>query len=208
LGKKILSLLVAHAHPYGYFIILLITALEDSVFLGMFVPGDTVVILSGLLASRGFMRLPLVIGLASLGAIFGDNIGYFLGRRYGLPFLIKHGRRLHIREKHLGKTQEFFHKHGGKSVILGRFVVYIRTFVPVVAGLSKMDYKIFMVYNAAGGILWASVFAAIGFLFGESWEKINQILGATGAAVFFLAVIVVISYLLIRHRHSTTKNRS
>jgi membrane protein DedA with SNARE-associated domain len=200
LGKKILSFLIAHVHPYGYILLLLITIMETSAFLGIIVPGDTAVILSGFLAAQGKMKPILVVVLASLGAIIGDNIGYAIGYRFGRPFLIKYGKRFHIKDKHVKRTESFFQKYGGVSVILGRFVAYIRTLIPVVAGISRMDYKMFLCYNFAGGILWASIFTAIGYLFGHSWELVSRLLGATGAIIFFLGCAAIAFYLIIRRR--------
>jgi membrane protein DedA with SNARE-associated domain len=200
LAKQILDFLVAHAYPYGYLVILLITVLETSAFLGMFVPGDTVVVLSGLLASRGVLKFPLVVAVAALGAIVGDNIGYFIGWKFGLPFLAKYGRRFYIKEQHLQRASTFFKKHGGKAVVLGRFAIYIRTLVPVVAGISRMNYGIFLFYNIVGGILWAAASAAVGFFFGNSWDRISRALGVTGAVIFFLAIIAAATVVIVRRR--------
>jgi membrane protein DedA with SNARE-associated domain len=203
LGKKILGFLIAHIHPYGYIILGVITVLEASAFLGILVPGDTVVILSGFLAAQGKMKLPLIVAIASLGGIIGDNIGYVIGRRFGLPFLDRYGKRLHIKERHTRRAERFFQRHGGASVVLGRFVAYIRTFIPVLAGVSRMDYKIFLAYNIVGGILWATVYSAAGYFFGNSWKLISHVLGVTGAVLFLLACIAVGVYITIRRRRSS-----
>ncbi len=200
MGRKLISFLVANIHPYGYILLLVVTVMESSAFLGLFVPGDTVVILSGFLAAEGKMKLPLVILLASVGAVIGDNIGYAIGYRFGLPFLIEHGKRLHIKEKHVRKAEAFFQKHGGASVILGRFMAYVRTFIPVMAGISRMDYKTFLFYNFVGGALWATIFTAVGYLFGHSWELISHILGVTGTIIFFLILAVIVILTIIRRR--------
>jgi len=203
MGKKILGFLIAHIYPYGYILLLAITILEASAFLGLLMPGDTVVILSGFLASQGRMKLPLVIAFASVGAIIGDNIGYAIGHGLGLPFLKKQGERLHIKKRHIQKAQTFFRNHGAISVIFGRFVAYIRTFIPVVAGISRMNYKIFLVYNIIGGILWASVLTAIGYLFGHSWELISRIFGVMGSIAFFLGCILITIYIFVHRRRRT-----
>jgi undecaprenyl-diphosphatase len=206
MGKKIISFLISHVHPYGYILLLVITIMEASVFLGLFVPGDTVVLLSGFFASRGIMKHPLVILLASIGAIIGDNIGYAIGSRFGLPFLTKHGKRFRFKQNHLRKAESFFQKHGAMSVILGRFVAYLRTFIPVLAGIARMDYKVFLLCNVVGGILWAVVFASAGYFFGQSWEMISRILGVTGTIIFFLGTTVIAIFLIIRRRHSARRS--
>jgi membrane protein DedA with SNARE-associated domain len=206
MGRKIIGFLIAHIHPYGYILLLVVTILEASVFLGLFVPGDTVVILSGFFASRAIMKLPLVILLASIGAIIGDNIGYAVGYRLGLPFLTKQGKRFHVNQNHLKKAEDFFHKHGAMSVILGRFVAYLRTFIPVLAGISRMDYKVFLLCNVVGGILWAAVFTSIGYFFGQSWEMISRILGLTGTIIFFLGLTVIAACVIIRRRRSAGRS--
>jgi membrane protein DedA with SNARE-associated domain len=206
--KQIVDFLAAYVHPYGYIILFLVTVLEASAFVGIFVPGDTVVVLSGLLASRGLLKFPLVVVIAAAGAVIGDNIGYFIGRRYGLPFLIKYGRRLHLRERHLRRANEFFRKHGGKSVVLGRFATYIRAFIPVVAGISGMNYRVFLFYNFAGGVLWAAAIASFGYFFGHSWDQISRILGVAWTIILSLAVVGIITFLIVRRRRAALRRVS
>jgi membrane protein DedA with SNARE-associated domain len=206
--NQILNFLAAYVHPYGYIILFLVTVLEASAFVGIFVPGDTVVVLSGLLASRDLLEFPLVVLVASAGAVIGDNIGYFIGRRYGLPFLIKYGRWLHIKERHLRRANEFFKKHGGKSVVLGRFATYVRAFIPVVAGISGMNYRIFLFYNFVGGVLWATAIASIGYFFGHSWDRISRILGVAWTIVLSLAVVGIVVFLILRRRRAALRRAS
>ncbi len=200
MAKKILAFIVAHLHPWGYAIIFIVTVLEASAFLGLFVPGDTVVIIAGFLAFRRLLKLPVALAIASLGAAIGDSIGYFIGRRYGEGFLLRHGRRFHIRRPQLDAAKRFLDRHGGPALVIGRFAAYIRTFVPVMAGISKMPYPKFVLFNVIGGILWAAAYMAVGYFFGEGWERAGKILGAAWGAILAVVVIVVVIVMIVRRK--------
>ncbi len=177
--KHILNVILPHLNHWGYYILLLMTFLETSAFLGFLVPGETVVVISGLLASRGVLELGDVIWIASLGAIMGDMTGYFIGRRFGEGFFLKYGRFFFFNKEYLDKTRGFFDKHGGKTIFLGRFMAWLRAFAPVVAGISKMRYPRFLFFNVAGGIAWAAIFSLLGYFAGNSWD-IFRIKGTGG----------------------------
>jgi membrane protein DedA with SNARE-associated domain len=168
--------------PWGYLIVGLATLLENSIGVGVVVPGETVVILGGVYASevgKPPLWLPGVMIAAAVGAVIGDNIGYWIGRRFGRGFLERHGHRIFISEERLEKADAFYRKHGGKTVFLARFVPVARSVGIILAGVSEMPWKRFFLYDIAGAVLWAIGNATLGYLAGASyptWERYaNQI---------------------------------
>jgi membrane protein DedA with SNARE-associated domain/membrane-associated phospholipid phosphatase len=193
---KILEILLPHLAHWGYYIILLMTFLETSAFLGLLVPGESVVVIAGLLASKGVLELGDVIWAASLGAIMGDTLGYFIGHRFGEGFFLKYGRYFFFKQEYLTEARGFFDKHGGKTVFFGRFMAWLRSFAPVVAGISKMRYSKFLGFNAAGGIAWAAIFSVLGYFLGNSWEIIRGYLGRLGFLAFIAGMAFLYAYFL------------
>src|SRR3569832_2204853 len=137
---------------WGYLIIFLGATLEASAFLGVFVPGESLVLIGGFLANRGQLDLGDLIALVAAGAVIGDSIGYELGRYLGRPWLLRYGRWAGLRPEHLDRVDRAVEKHGGKPVFFGRFVGFLRALVPFIAGASRMQYRQFLFYNALGGI--------------------------------------------------------
>jgi membrane protein DedA with SNARE-associated domain len=138
----------------------------------LLVPGESIVLVAGFLAAHGLLEVTPLIVVVALGAIIGDSIGYELGRRFGRPWLIRHGHWLRIRPAHLARTDDFFQRHGGKTILLGRFTGFVRALAPFVAGSSAMSYRQFLTYNALGGILWSVAIVLLGYFFGASWRAI------------------------------------
>ncbi len=203
--KDILNFIYSYIQSYGYFSILIITTLETSVFLGMFVPGDTVVLLSGFLASKDILNLLVVILVATTGAVIGDNIGYFIGRKLGEPFLIKYGKKFGFKKDYLDKSHEFFERFGGLAIVLGRFTSIIRTFVPVVAGISEMNYRKFLIYNVLGAFVWATVFTTAGYIFGKNLDMLMKYLGLSGT-ILVIAIVALVGFFFIVYRNGRYKN--
>ncbi len=202
--KEILDIVYRYLSSYGYVAILLITTLETSVFLGMFVPGDTVVLLSGFLASRDVLNLFIVILTASLGAIIGDNIGYFIGKKFGEPFLLKYGKKFGFKKEYLDKSHEFFERFGGMAIVLGRFTSIVRTFVPVVAGISEMSYRKFLFYNVLGAVLWACVFSIAGYVFGKNLDMLIKYVGL-GGTILIVILVGLIGFFVVLYKNGKLK---
>jgi undecaprenyl-diphosphatase len=154
--------------PWGYLIVGAATFLENSVGAGVIVPGETIVILGGVYAGLGELSLPIVAAVAVIGAIVGDNVGYWIGRRYGRGFLERHGRKLFVTEERLEATERYYARHGGKTVFLGRFIPVVRSVGFIVAGVSKMPWKRFLAYDIAGATIWGIGHTLIGYALGES----------------------------------------
>ena len=176
---------------WGYLMIFLAAFLESSAFLGLLVPGESIVVLSGFLASHGYLEIGDCIWVITLGAVLGDSVGYALGGKIGRGYFEKHTRLLFLKERHLRRADVFFQRRGGRTIFFGRFIGFLRAMAPFAAGMSRMPYRRFLVYNIAGGMLWAIAFTFLGYFFGESWRLIDKWSGRAGVFAFFILLIVV-----------------
>lgn len=150
---------------WSYTILFVIIFLETGVVVTPFLPGDSLLFAAGSLAAAGAFDLPLLLGLLTVAAILGDTLNYWIGRRVGDRVFTEESR--FFKQKHLLRTQQFYERHGGKTIILARFLPIVRTFAPFVAGIGHMHYGRFWAYNAVGGILWVWGFGLLGYLFGN-----------------------------------------
>ncbi|MBT9537290.1 MAG: bifunctional DedA family/phosphatase PAP2 family protein [Nitrospirae bacterium] len=206
--SKIIESLLPHLNHWGYYVLLLMTFLETSAFLGFLVPGESMVVIAGLLAARGVLELGDVIWVASLGAIMGDTAGYFIGRRFGEGFFLKYGKYFFFKKEYLDEAKGFFDKHGGKTVFLGRFMAWLRAFAPVVAGISKMHYPRFLFFNVAGGIAWAAAFSLLGYFVGNSWDIIKAYLGRFGVFAFICGALIIFLYFFLTKRRRLIQEKA
>ena len=172
---------------WGYLILFLVVAMECQAFLGLAMPGESLVLVGGFLAKQGLLDLGALILVVSAAAILGDTIGYELGRHLGNKWLLKHGGRFGFRQARLDRVQSFFEGHGGKAVFASHFMHLMRSLMPFVAGSCRMRYFRFLVFNAAGCIVWATTFVLVGYFVGASWEAaakwIGRASGGVGAAL-------------------------
>lgn len=160
-----LSALIAQYGAWTYGILFLIVFLETGVVVTPFLPGDSLLFATGALAAQGSLNpLYLFLGL-SASALVGDNLNYWIGRRIGPAVFNRDGRFL--KKAYLDKTHAFYEKHGGKTVILARFVPIVRTFSPFVAGVGAMTYPRFLSYSVVGAIIWTGLFIGLGYFFGN-----------------------------------------
>ena len=188
--EKLLDIIDLLGH-WSYLIIFLASFLESAAFMGFLVPGETIVVLSGFLAFQGYLKLGNCISIIALGAVLGDTMGYVVGKAVGRDYFEKHKRLLFLKERHIGKADEYFLKHGGKTVFFGRFIGFLRAMAPFAAGMSKMPYGRFFVFNTAGGITWAVTFTLLGYFFGQSWRLIEKWTGRAGLFTFFIVLVIV-----------------
>lgn len=171
---------------YGYWAIFVIVALESS---GLPLPGETILIGAAVYAGQsGRVSIELIILAAAAGAILGDNMGYWIGRRFGTRMLERHGRLVGLGPEKLRLGQYLFMRFGGWVVFLGRFVTLLRIFAAVLAGANRFDPRRFFIFNAAGGILWALVFGLGGFFLSVNVTKIE---GPFGVAAMLGAIVGV-----------------
>jgi undecaprenyl-diphosphatase len=183
-----------HLGHWGYVIIFVVVVLECQALLGLFMPGETAVLAGGFLAGHGVYQPLALIVIVSAAAIIGDGIGYEMGRRLGRGWLVQHGRWFGVRERQLNMVDTYFHRHGGKSVFASHFLHVLRALMPFMAGASHMRYSRFFSYNAAGCVVWASVFTLLGYFFGESWQFIEHWIGRASkiVGVLLLATIALV----------------
>lgn len=192
--------------PWGYLVVFLGAGLESAAFLGLLVPGESLVIVSGMLASAGLFRLPTLIAVVSAGAVIGDSIGYELGRRLGRPWLVRRGARFGIQRDRLAAVDAFFTRHGGKAVLIGRFIGFLRALAPFVAGASRMPYGRFLAYNVAGAILWTVACVLLGYFLGAAWPIAEKWVGRAGL-VLGVAVVAAAAWWLRRRRRKRRARR-
>jgi membrane-associated protein len=160
--------LLEFATEYGvwiYALLFLIIFLETGVVVTPFLPGDSLLFATGALAAAGVIDVVGILALLTAAAIIGDNTNYFIGRAVGPRVFTEHSRWL--KREHLLRTQRFYERHGGKTVVLARFVPIVRTFAPFVAGVGRMHYPRFLAFDVGGGILWVWGFGLLGYFTGN-----------------------------------------
>ncbi len=191
-----------------YLAVFLLPFLEASVFLGFVVPGETALVLGGVLAAQGRAQISLLMVLGVTGAILGDAVGYAVGRRFG-PALQRSRLGRVVGDQRWRTTEDFLRRRGGPAVFLGRFTALLRALVPSAAGMAGLPYKTFALWNAIGGGLWAVSFVFVGFIAGESYKKVEQYLGR--GALVLTAVLVVglfVAHRVRRGRHEGAAKQS
>lgn len=158
----------------GVFGIALVIFAESGLLIGFFLPGDSLLFTAGFLVYSGFLDINIhfLVAILFLAAVIGDSVGYSIGRKFG-PSLFKRPDSLLFRQENIQKAQHFYEKHGGKTVIIARFIPIVRTFAPVVAGVAKMDYKRFLSFNLIGGLLWAAGVTYLGYFVGREFKRLG-----------------------------------
>jgi membrane-associated protein len=160
--------LLSVIEQYGtwtYALLFFIVFCETGLVVTPFLPGDSLLFAAGTFAGAGSLHFGFILFLLWIAGIIGDTVNYFIGRFFGSQLVRIDGRL--IKPQHLEKTRAFYAKHGGKTIILARFIPIVRTFAPFVAGIGKMDYRVFSAYNVVGATLWAGLFVGGGYLFGN-----------------------------------------
>ncbi len=160
-----LAALVAAYGPWIYLILFLIVFCETGLVVTPVLPGDSLLFVAGTLAATGGMNAHALVATLIAAAILGDTVNYSVGRHLGLSLFERFPRVL--KQSYLDKTHAFYERHGGKTIILARFVPIVRTFAPFVAGVGTMGYRHFLAYNVIGGVLWVASFTYAGYLFGN-----------------------------------------
>jgi membrane protein DedA with SNARE-associated domain len=172
---------------YGYFAIFVIVGLESA---GIPMPGETVLVAGAILAGEGKLNIFGVIGAAAAGAIIGDNCGYWIGREFGFPIAYRYGRYVRLDERRLKLGQYLFLRHGGKIVFFGRFVAILRAFAAFLAGVNRFNWERFFFFNAAGGIVWATIFGMGGYFLGRAFENYARPVGFAALAGAVIAFFI------------------
>jgi membrane protein DedA with SNARE-associated domain len=195
----VLALLSIHTlqnllDTWGYLVVFAFVGIESS---GIPFPGETMLVVASAYAGQGHLQITWVIAAAAAGAIVGDNLGYLAGRTEGRRLALRYGRYIRLDQEKLDAAEEFFRRHGDKTVFLGRFVAVLRAWAAFLAGVNHMPWPKFLVFNAAGGITWSVVYGVLAFKLGQSFEKIRA---PIGIAVLVATSLVGLALLVIYRR--------
>jgi len=189
----------------GYIGIFAIIFAESGVFLGFFLPGDSLLFTAGILASQGVFNLIILATLTFLGAILGDNFGYAFGKKVG-PSIFTKEESLLFKKSYITTTENFYKKHGGKTIILARFIPIVRTFAPILAGVGTMNYRVFFSYNIIGAALWAVGLTVSGYLLGNIIPSPDTYLLPIVAIIIIASIIPgLVHFLKVRNQKTTSK---
>lgn len=175
----------------GYLALAIIVFTETGLMVGFFLPGDSLLVTAGLFAAKGDLNIVFLNALLMVCAIAGDATGYYIGWKLG-PALFRKDDSLFFRKKHLLATQEFYERHGGKTIIIARFVPIIRTFAPVVAGMASMSYRRFALFNIVGGVSWVFSMTMIGYLLVTVFPATEKHIEKVILLVVFLSILPAI----------------
>jgi membrane protein DedA with SNARE-associated domain len=179
----------------GYLALVALIGLESA---GVPVPGETALITAGVLAQRGKLSIELVIALAAAAAIVGDNAGYLFGRKVGRRAFERPGRFASQRRRALERADVFFDRHGAKAVFFGRWITGLRVWAAWLAGATSLPWRSFLLWNALGGIAWATTIGLASYLLGSAAAKIAESFGTVAAGV--VVVVAIVAYVVFRHR--------
>ncbi len=160
-----LGALIASYGVFIYAILFVIVFIETGLVVTPFLPGDSLLFAAGAFAALGSLNPWLIFILLSLAAVLGDTVNYWIGHFFGDRIIAN--PKIPIKKEHIDQTNAFFAKHGGKTIFLARFVPFIRTFAPFVAGIGRMHYQNFILYNVFGGVVWVGLFTFLGYFFGN-----------------------------------------
>jgi membrane protein DedA with SNARE-associated domain len=152
--SKIISLFTVYGYPIVFFGVMLENA-------GIPIPGETILLAAGFFAAHGHFSLPLVIFIAAAGAVLGDNLGYLAGRRLGRPFIERYGRYFWLPPRRIAAAERFFERYGNRAIVFARFISGVRVFAAIFAGISRMRWRTFVLYNATGALLWATAISLL-----------------------------------------------
>ncbi len=181
---------------YGYIAVLVFVSIES---IGIPFPGETMLLVAAIYAgTTHHLSIPLIILAAATGAILGDNIGFLVGREGGYRLLRRYGRYIRLDERKVKLGFYLFRKHGGKVVFFGRFVAILRTLAAFLAGTNRMRWPRFLLFNALGGIVWATVYGLGGYFLGDN---IHRLTGPVSIITIVLAILIILAFLIFLRRH-------
>lgn len=187
--ERLVDALLSLSGPVAYALVGGLAFTEAAAFIGLVVPGELAVVLGGVLAAEGRVDLGLMMVVASIAAVTGDSVGYELGRRYGRRILDRPRVRTHVGPR-LDRAEDVLHRYGGRAILLSRWTSVLRALVPSVAGMVRMPYGRFLVFNLLGGVSWAVAFVGLGYVAGASWRRVEAVAGPASALLLVLLVLL------------------
>ena len=195
---KYLSVVLQEYGLLTYGVLFLIIFLETGLVFTPFLPGDSLLFAAGAFAAQGAMSSIALFILLSIAAVTGDTVNYWVGHKYGKKIL--HEKLKVLKKEHIEKTERFYERYGKKTIIIARFVPVVRTFAPFVAGIGRMNYGQFFVYNVIGGVSWVALFVFLGYFFGN----LGVVKENFGLAVIFIIIVsfIPVFYEYIRHKRT------
>lgn len=190
---KYLYTLIQDYGTWVYFFVFIVVFIETGLVVMPFLPGDSLLFVSGTFAAAGSLNVYLLFIILSFAAIIGDTVNYWLGKYFGEKIFSKF-----INKQYIEKTRHFYEKHGKKTIVLARFVPIVRTFAPFIAGIGKMNYITFLSYNIIGGISWVGIFIFSGYLFGNLTFVQENLTLITLSIIFISLIPAIVEYLRSR----------
>jgi membrane protein DedA with SNARE-associated domain len=189
---------------YGYAIVVVLVLAEG---VGLPLPGETALITAAAVAAQSHRLTIVGVLIASfVGAAGGGVGGYWIGKTGGLHFLTKHGRFIGITQQRITKARKFFTKHGPKAVFFARFIAILRMFAGLLAGVTKMPFGIFLLWNALGALVWSILFGVLGYVFGDNLPKLEHLVGRTSLIAF--VVVALVAIIVWHHRSSRSQSKA
>ena len=209
--ESILNSLSSRLGAWTYLLVGTLAFLETSAFIGLVAPGEVAVVFGGFVAGQGKIN-PIAIGLLVwVCAAAGDSAGYLLGRRLGRGWALKYGPRVGVTESRFELVERFFTRHGGKTIVIGRFIGFVRALAPFIAGASRLPYLRFLPASVVGAGLWTAAFVTLGYVSGRSLHRAIQIAKQGNIGIFLLLVLVALGvggYRLARRPTTRARVRS
>lgn len=183
----------------GIFVIIF---LESGLFFGFFLPGDSLLFTAGILAAAGILPVWSLLLGCMIVAVLGNNVGYFTGKKFGIKLFTKEDN-VFFKKKYLIMSEKYYEKYGAKTIFFARFIPFVRTFAPIVAGIGSMNYKKFMIYNVLGAIVWPIVMFSIGYFIGSRIPNIETYLPYIILFVILISVLPVFAKLILSYKKSS-----
>jgi len=186
---------------YTYPVLVALVLLES---VGIPLPGEIALVTAAAYASLGHISIYIVIILAAVAAIVGGILGYWIGIRGGLPFVVRYGGYVGVRRSHIERAHAFFERNGAKTILFGRFIAILRTWAAVVAGAASMSFTKFVIYTSIGSVVWAIVFGFLGFNFGRDLPLLEKYISRGSLGVLIVGAVGITVFLIVQRRRSRT----
>lgn len=202
---SVMERLLSVAPIWVFLIVFLLVFLEDAIFVGFVIPGETAAVIGGVAASQDHVNVAYMCAVVVAAAVIGDSVGFEIGKHFGPRLLAL--KMLDKRRAKLDQARDLLARKGGSAVFLGRFVAFFRAVMPALAGMSRMPYPKFLTFNAIGGLVWGIGFVMLGFVAGNSYEKIAKTVGTSATLIVVAVVIVgVIVWRMRAHRSDSSQD--